>query len=177
MSGTKPFVMYPPAGGKINNLAVNDPITVPVDNYALCISSGTVNFRVNVTPTNGAYSANRSVTAVFDGGGSTIAANSKAYIANIPYNANVTGWRIISPSSGSIVVDVWKSTYDTFPPTVSNTIAGSEKPTLSGAMRNEDTNLTTWTTPIASGSCLVFNVDSATSVTYAQVMLLLEEVA
>jgi hypothetical protein len=55
---------------------------------------------------------------------------------------------------------VWKDTYANFPPTVADTITGSEKPTLSSVQKNQDTNLTTWTTSINVGDILAFNVDS-----------------
>lgn len=113
----------------------------------------------------------RTAFAIFDGGGSTIAAGAKAYINEIPYNATITGWRIVSPITGSVVVDVWKGDYAQWPATVDNTIAGSEKPTLSNSTKNEDKALTTWTTAITSGDHLVFNVDSATTVTYVMLEL------
>ena len=115
----------------------------------------------------------RTVTAVFDGGGSVLTVGTKAYIPEVPYNATITGWRIVSPVAGSVVVDVWKDIYANFPATVIDTIAGSEKPTLSAATKNEDKALTAWTTAITAGDHLVFNVDSATTVTYVVVQLFL----
>ena len=63
------------------------------------------------------------------------------------------------------MIDVWKDTYANFPPTVADTIAGSEKPTLSSAIKNEDLTLTTWTTSVTTGDIIGFNVDSASTVT------------
>jgi hypothetical protein len=83
----------------------------------------------------------------------------------VPFDCTVVEWRIVADQSGSIVVDVWKDTYANFPPTVADTIAGSEKPTLSAAQKNEDTNLTTWTTALSKGDWLRFNVDSSSTVT------------
>ena len=62
------------------------------------------------------------------------------------------------------MVDVWKSTYANLPADASDTIAGSEKPTLSAAVKNQDLTLTTWTTSVALGDWLGFNVDSASTV-------------
>jgi len=104
-------------------------------------------------------------------GGQVLAVGAKAYVAEVPFNASITGWRIISPIAGSVVVDVWKDTYLNFPPTVADTIAGSEKPTLAAVVRNEDKTLTTWTTSVIAGDSLVFNIDSATTVTYLVVQL------
>ena len=76
----------------------------------------------------------------------------------------VTGWTITSDQTGSIVVDLWKDTYANFPPTVADTITGTEKPTLSSASKNQDNALTTWTTTINNGDIIRFNVDSVSTV-------------
>jgi len=81
-----------------------------------------------------------------------------------PVGFTITGWTLISDASGSIVIDVWKDTYANAPPTVADTIAGSEKPTLSSAQKNQDLSLSTWTTTVTAGDILGFNVDSASTV-------------
>ena len=63
------------------------------------------------------------------------------------------------------VIDVWKDTFANYPPTVADTIAGSEKPTLSSQISNQDLNLTTWTTSVLAGDIIAFNVDSVSTVT------------
>ncbi len=99
-----------------------------------------------------------------DGGGSAITTGIKGYIS-IPYACTINSWVLIADQSGSIVIDVWKDTLANYPPTVADTIAGSEKPTLSTATNNTDTNLTTWTTAVAAGDVIGFKVDSVTTVT------------
>lgn len=101
-----------------------------------------------------------------NGGGSVIATGvQKGTDLEVPFACTVIEWRLVADVSGSIVIDVWKDTYANFPPTVADTIAGSEKPTLASAQKNEDTNLTTWTTALAKGDWLRLNVDSAATVT------------
>ncbi len=109
----------------------------------------------------------RTITLTLDGGGSVITTGVKADV-RIPYTGTISGWQIVSTVSGSIVIDVWKDTYANFPPTVADTITGSEKPTLSSATKNEDTALTTWNTSVTAGDWLRFNVDSASTVTKVQ---------
>jgi hypothetical protein len=104
------------------------------------------------------------LTFVIDGGGSAITTGQKGHL-EIPFACTITGWTLLADQSGSIVVDVWKDTYANFPPTVADTIAGSEKPTLSSAQKNQDLTLTTWTTAVAAGAILAFNVDSVATVT------------
>lgn len=127
----------------------------------------------------GDLSANRTISLatrtigipyVIDGGGSAITTGQKGYL-EIPFACTITGWTILADQSGSIVVDVWKDTYANFPPTVADTIAGSEKPTLSSAQKNQDLTLTTWTTAVSAGDVLAFNVDSAATVTRVLVSL------
>ena len=97
-----------------------------------------------------------------DGAGSTITTGNKGHVV-IPYNGTITGWTIVADQSGSCVIDVWRA--NNLIPTSSNTIAGTEKPTLSNQQLNSDTNLTTWTSSISTGDIIAFNVDSATTVT------------
>jgi len=83
----------------------------------------------------------------------------------VPYSGTITGWTLLSDISGSIVIDVWKDTFSTFPPSVADSIAGSEKPTLSSAQKSEDNTLSTWTTSVSAGDIIGFNVDSASTLT------------
>ena len=109
--------------------------------------------------------ANNTVALAFiiDGGGSAITTGQKGHL-EIPFAMTITGWTLLADQSGSIVIDVWKDTYANFPPTVADTIAGTEKPTLASAQANQDLTLTSWTTAVAAGDILAFNVDSITTV-------------
>lgn len=95
---------------------------------------------------------------VINGGGTTIESGVSGHKV-IPFNCTITKWEIVSNASGSIVVDIKKSTYATFD--TFNSIAGSEKPTLSSATKNTDTSLSTWTTSMSAGDRIQAYVDSA----------------
>jgi len=100
----------------------------------------------------------RTVEFVINGNGSDISAGASGHKV-IPISGTITKWEIVSNVSGSIVVDVKKSTYagyDTF-----STIAGTEKPTISSGTKGTDTDLTTWTTSVTAGDRLQAYVDSA----------------
>ena len=99
-----------------------------------------------------------------DGGSSAITTGVKGYIY-IPYSGTITSWILTADQNGSIVIDVWKDTFANFPPTVADTIAGSDKPTLSSAQKSLDTSLSTWTTSVSAGDIIAFNVDSASTLT------------
>lgn len=103
------------------------------------------------------------INYIIDGGGSAITTGVKGFV-EIPYNMTITGWQIFADQVGSVVVDVWKDVYANFPPTVADTITGSEKPTLASAQSNQDLSLTTWTTSLIKGDILAYNVDSASTI-------------
>ena len=104
------------------------------------------------------------ITFIIDGSGSAITTGQKGHL-EIPFACTITGWTLVADVSGSIVIDVWKDTYTNFPPTVADTIAGTEKPTLASVQKNQDLTLTTWTTAVTAGDILAFNVDSVATVT------------
>jgi hypothetical protein len=102
--------------------------------------------------------------------GAEITTGLKAYV-EIPVSMKITGWTLVADQSGDIVIDVWKDSYANFPPTVADTIAGSEKPSLSSEQAAQDLNLTTWTQDVDAGDVLAFNVDSASTVEQATLTL------
>lgn len=90
-------------------------------------------------------------------------ANTKMYV-RVPRACTVTGWDIVADISGSAVVDVWKDTYANWAPNVSDSIAGSEKPTLSGATSNTDNALLSWSdVTLDEGDYIGFNLDSVST--------------
>lgn len=161
-SGLTPGAMYwldPAVAGGMTATepTSNGQISKPVF-IAITSGSGWISIE------RGLYVRQSGLEVVIDGGGATVTTGTKGYL-EVPFDCVVTAWRLVADVSGSIVVDVWKDTYTNFPPVLADTIAGSEKPTLSSQQKNEDSNLTTWTTALSAGDWLAFNVDSATTVT------------
>jgi len=113
----------------------------------------------------------RAIVFVIDGGGSAITTGVKGELP-VPYGCTVVEWRIYSDQSGSIVVDIWKDSHANYPPTVADTITGSDKPTLSSTDHNKSTALTGWTTALSDLDVLRYNVDSASTVTRVTVALI-----
>lgn len=97
--------------------------------------------------------------------GSPLTTGVKGAGVRVPFSGVITKWTVLADAVGSIVVDVWKAPFASYPPTVANTIAGSEKPTLSSQRSNEDATLTTWSTTVTAGDVIMFNVDSVSGVT------------
>lgn len=113
--------------------------------------------------TSSAWTPNRStILAVIDPG-AAITSGIKGDV-QVDFACVIDSVTLLADQSGSIVIDVWKDTYANYPPTIADTITASAKPTLSSAAKSTDSTLTGWTTSIAAGDILRFNVDSATTV-------------
>jgi hypothetical protein len=101
---------------------------------------------------------------VIDGGGQPITTGMKGYL-EIPFDCTIVGATLLADVSGSIVVDIFKDTYANFPPVVGDKITASAPPTISAALKSQNTTLTGWTTSITAGDILGFNVNSASTIT------------
>lgn len=103
------------------------------------------------------------IPVILDGGGSALTTGLKVAFP-IFYSCTIVAWEITSINNvtGSIVVDVWKETYANLPATVADTITGAEKPTITTAIKGQDTSVS-WA--VSAGDWLYFNIDSVTSLT------------
>lgn len=106
----------------------------------------------------------RQIGITIDGSGSVITTGIKGY-KSFPVAGTITGVRMLADQSGSVVIDIWKDTYANYPPTVADTITAAAKPTITTAIKSEDTTLTGWTTAVNAGDVFGFNVDSVTTIT------------
>lgn len=152
-------------------------ITTPLvirHNELIGLQGGSSTERYHLTSAESAKVATlnvvRTITFIIDGGGIVITTGVKGFI-EIPFACTILGWTLLANVSGSIVIDVWKDTYANFPPTILDTITGTEKPTLVTVQKNQDTNLTTWITSISAGDILAFNVDSVDTIQRATLSL------
>lgn len=110
------------------------------------------------------------VEFVIDGGGSAITTGIKGFI-EVPFAGTISQVTMLADQSGSIVVDIWKDTYANYPPADADSITASAVPTISAATKSQDSTLTGWTTSVAAGDILGFNVDSASTVTRVTISL------
>lgn len=134
---------------------------------AVLVDDGTRLHIVGGFPTNQQTST---IGYVFDGGGSVLTTGVKGDLS-IPFACTINSVRLLADQSGSIVIDIWKDTYANYPPTVADTITASAKPTITTATKSEDTTLTGWTTAIAVGDTLRFNIDSIMTLTRVTLIL------
>lgn len=119
----------------------------------------------------------RFLPIVFDGVGGALITGVKGdvpvHLDPFHRTVKIGGWRLVADQAGDLVIDIWKSDYAGFPPTVANSITAAAQPTLSGSDKAEDTTLTGWTTDIVPGDILRFHIDSASVVTRATLTLFL----
>jgi hypothetical protein len=115
-------------------------------------------------------SGTTNIVFVFDNNGTALTTGVKGDLS-IPYAATITGVTLLADTSGSIVIDIWKDTYASYPPTDADSITAAAPPTISSATKSVDTTLTGWTTSITAGDILRFNIDSCTSITRCSLLL------
>lgn len=99
---------------------------------------------------------------VLDGGGGTIASGTYA-VASMPTAGVITSWVLLADISGSITIDIKKSTYSGY--NTMTSITASALPALSSVIKNTDSTLTGWTKSFSAGDVMQFVVSGVTSVT------------
>lgn len=87
----------------------------------------------------------------------------KGYL-ECPLAVTIDSWKLMGDKSGSVVVDIWKVPFGSFPPTSSNSITGSAQPTISSSVSGASSALTGWTTSISKGDILAININSCNAV-------------
>ncbi len=92
-------------------------------------------------------------------------------VATTITKASLFATKFTSGSTGSLVTDIWVDSYANFPPVDADSITASAPPTISSAAKAEDSTLTGWTTSIAASAVGRVNVDSASTITLATLVL------
>jgi hypothetical protein len=103
------------------------------------------------------------ISYIIFGNGSAITTGIKDDII-IPFNLTINSITLLADQTGSIVVDIWKDTYENFPPTDSESITASATPTITTDIKSTDSTLTGWTKTCVAGDILRINVDSCTDI-------------
>jgi hypothetical protein len=116
-----------------------------------------------------------SVSFMIDGGGAAIATGTKG-VVTIPFAGTITEWQVLADQSGLIQLDIWKDALANYPPTVADTITGTDKPRITAGSKGGSTALTGWTKAVSYGDILRYNVDSATTIQRVTVTLFMTRV-
>ncbi len=140
---TTPTIAESDVTSLTSDLALKAPLASPT--FTGTVGASVIAATGNVTAANLIQS--KSIT--FDGGGSVITVANSAVTFSLPVGATIVGWDLTADASGSMVVEIDKSTYAGYPTMTS--IVAAAKPTLSGAQKGTDATLTGWTTTVAAG--------------------------
>jgi len=95
----------------------------------------------------------------------------KSYLV-VPCNCNIVGMMLMADQVGSLVIDIYRTSFANFPPTEGASITFGNRPTLSNARSMQDRALINWTTALNKGDVLAFNVLSCSSITDFSLALL-----
>lgn len=134
--------------------------------------TGSLIASATVTATNLATNVKQAtISVIIDGGGSALTTGQKGFL-EVPFNCTITRSTLLADQTGSVVVNVWKVAYGSFPPSSGNKITASAPPTISAAQNAQDSTLSGWTTSLSAGDILAFNVDSAATVQRVTLSLL-----
>lgn len=110
---------------------------------------------------------------VVDGGGVVLSTGTKGSPVQCPYSGTIVAARLFANIAGGVVVDVWKSTYLTFPPTNAMSITAAAPMTITAAQKSEDVTLTGWDVTVAEGDIFWFNIDSISTISCLTIELLI----
>ena len=111
-----------------------------------------------------------SMQVVLNGNGYVLTTGVKAHAeASFPFTIQAV--EMFADVVGSMVVDIWKDTYANYPPTDADSITSASPPTLSGVSKSTDTVLSGWTTSVAAGDVLAFNIDSVSLISRVTISL------
>jgi hypothetical protein len=93
----------------------------------------------------------------------------------VDFACTITQGTLLADQSGSIVVEIDACSYSSYgPPThpvTGDKISASAPLTISSATKAQDSTLSGWTTAVAAGTVIAFNVTSASTVTKCTVAL------
>ncbi len=104
----------------------------------------------------------RTINFVLDNGSNDITTGVKGSLG-LDVSGRIESWTLVSENEGSIVIDIKRDKYDTYPDNLTS-IVGSEYPKLSTQKKNRDESLSTWTTDLVAGDILDFSVVSCTGI-------------
>ncbi len=110
------------------------------------------------------------IEIIIDGGGAEIGTGEHGHLM-VDWDCEIEQVTLLADQSGSIVIDIWNDDYADYPPADGDSITASAPPTISGAIKSQDSTLTGWTKTIAAGDILAFNVDSVSTIERVSVVL------
>ena len=158
------LALIPGAAGQIPTASLPltlQPLAPPSTGFTIAggVTSSTLTVKSD-TILNGNSS---SIEFVIDGGGAAITTGTKGYL-EIPFACAITSVTALADTSGTINIDIKKSTYAGFPSTASISSGGTGISITTGTSIQNNA-LTGWALGTSAGSILEFYASGCTSIT------------
>lgn len=105
-------------------------------------------------------------------GAAIVAADANTVYVHIPVSGTITKWILLADGgTGSCQLDLWKDTYNNYPPTIADSIVGSSKPNIPSSNKASDTVLNGWSPTVIAGDVIACKLESSTIFTYINFIL------
>jgi hypothetical protein len=121
------------------------------------------------------------LSLVVDGFSVPILSGNKGWV-EVPFYGTITSVKMFVDQICNITVDIWKSTYATYPPIADDSICGSVHPSIASSggllvseLGSGDNPLTGWDTSLVPGDILWFHVDSNDQATLLTISITIEK--
>jgi len=145
----------------------NNLVMEPIEDYTT--STDNIIFTVAPSPGDDVFiialattaDLTRTINYIVDGGNAVIAPGNKGSVT-LDVSGIIESVTVLCDQEGSVVVDIQKSNYSTFP-TFSSILGGSYIQ-LINQRKYRDDNLTGWSTNLVAGDILTFEVPSASNI-------------
>jgi len=118
----------------------------------------------------------RSLAFAFDNSGAVLGVGEKHNaVLEVPFNCEIVAAVLVAGESGSIQIDLWKTTYALWEagvhPVNGDSIVAAAPPSIAAAEKSIDTTLTAWTKTLTKGDLIVPVIDSVTSLKWVKLIL------
>jgi hypothetical protein len=111
-----------------------------------------------------------SLSVVIGDGVNPLSAGVAGYL-EVPFECTISRWTVLADQSGFLQIDVWKDSFENYPPTDADSITAAAPIAMSSAQTARDSALAGWSTLVVEDDVLAFSVDSSSAVTQATVSL------
>jgi hypothetical protein len=112
-----------------------------------------------------------SLFSILDGRGSAIGAGFTRFLQS-PFHGTITSWTLLTDTSATISIDVWKCPLANYPPTSGNSIVGGSAPYITAGSYNSSSSLGSWSSTVINiGDCIAFHTIANNNATVAFISL------
>lgn len=112
----------------------------------------------------------KTISVTFDGGGEELSTGLKA-VGPVVENGTLTSWTLYAETAGNLVVDVLVTAVGDYTPEDSDSVTGSNPPSLSMEQFTEDTVLSGWSKTLTKGGVIGFKIVSVAEIQKALLIL------